>query len=511
MLQAPIFTDLFILDMANNHDGDLEHANKIIDVFAEKIKVTGIRGCIKFQYRQLDSFIHPDHSNSKENKNITRFMSTRLTKENYKSLVDRVKSHGVMAMVTPFDEESVDVLKSHDVDFIKVASCSAKDWPLLEKIADLNHPVVISTGGLKLADIDKVVSFFEHKKVSFALMHCVSIYPTPTENLELNQMALLSKRYPGKVIGFSTHESPEEILPVAIAYSKGARIFERHIGLEEGGHSLNKYSSDPVQFEKWIAAYKYAVNACGSQDRKEPHAEEIRSLNSLARGVFARNKIKAGQIIGRDEVFFAMPKAEGQLSSGEFRDGMEACCDIDKLQGISISSATVPPANSAVILQESIHKIKAVINEFGINLPSAFETEFSHHYGIEKFPKFGATLITVVNRSYCKKIIIMLPGQYHPSHYHKSKEETFFVLSGTLEMIIEGRRRTLVPGDSILVQQGVWHEFWTDEGVVFDEISSTDVQNDSFYADKEINSKKRESRKTKVNQWGRYQLGKKGD
>src|SRR5262249_7760300 len=149
---------------------------------------------------------------------------------------------------------------------------------------------------------------------------------------------------------------------------------------------------------------------------------------------------------------------------------------------------------------------KAMLNEARITVPPTFETEFSHHYGMDRFLEYGAVIITCVNRTYCKKLIIQLPGQKHPAHYHKSKEETFQVLSGILEMEIEGVRRTLYPGDQQLVQQGVWHEFWTDTGVIFEEISTADVQNDSFYEDKKINQMGRAARKTRVNQWGRCQI-----
>jgi N-acetylneuraminate synthase len=125
---------------------------------------------------------------------------------------------------------------------------------------------------------------------------------------------------------------------------------------------------------------------------------------------------------------------------------------------------------------------------------------------VAKFREVGATFVTYVNRDYCKKLIIQLPGQRHPSHFHKTKEETFVVLHGTLQLEIEGRQYTLYPGDLQLVQQGVWHQFWTDTGAIFEEISSRDGVNDSFYADKSINQMDRSARKTRVNQWGRYQI-----
>ena len=79
------------------------------------------------------------------------------------------------------DEESVAVIEAMGFDGIKVASCSAKDWPLLEEVASVGKPTIISTGGLTTEDIDNLVSFFGHRGVHYALMHCVSMYPTPAE------------------------------------------------------------------------------------------------------------------------------------------------------------------------------------------------------------------------------------------------------------------------------------------------------------------------------------------
>ena len=136
---------------------------------------------------------------------------------------------------------------------------------------------------------------------------------------------------------------------------------------------------------------------------------------------------------------------------------------------------------------------------------AGYQTSFLHG-NFDGIAHAGIAMVTCVNRTYCKKLIIQMPGQRHPSHYNKRKEETFHVLHGTLEMEIEGRRRMLFPGDLLLVQQGVWHEFWTATGVIFEEISTQHYNDDSFYEDKEINRTPREKRKTVVNQWGRYQI-----
>jgi len=500
------FNDLFVFDMANNHQGSVEHGRRIVREVAAVARANGVRAALKFQFRELDTFLHPAHLASSSNKHVARFLSTRLRDEEFASLTDDVRQSGLVTMCTPFDEPSVDRIVEIDFDLVKVASSSATDWPLLERIADCNKPVVFSTGGLAWKQIDDLVSFFDHRRVHFAIMHCVSIYPTPPAHLQLNQIELLRRRYPSKVIGFSTHESPGELGAVQVAVAKGARVLERHVGVVADGITLNAYSSTPAQLDAWIKAALHARTMCGEPERPPAPAEEIAALQSLQRGVYARHAIKAGSVLARDDVYFAMPPVEGALQSGEWRPGIVAEHAIGKDQALALASITVPSDPDKQTLFTAIHTIKAMLNEAKVVLNTEFSAEFSHHYGMAQFPEWGATIIECVNRSYCKKLVIQTPGQRHPAHYHKLKEETFQILWGVLELEIEGRRRTLHPGDTALVQQGVWHEFWTDTGVIFEEISTTHVNDDSFYEDKRINKVERSVRKTLVNNWGRYQV-----
>ena len=225
------FDDLFVLEMANNHQGDIEHGKQIIRQLAEVVRKHEVRAAIKFQFRQLQTFVHPAHRDSKANKHISRFLSTELARDQFQTLVDFTRGQGMIPMCTPFDEESVDLITEMDLDIIKVGSCSAKDWPLLEKIAEAGKPVIFSTGGLLISDVDNLVSFFDHRGIEYAMMHCVSIYPIPPEQFNLSQIEMLRNRYPGTVVGWSTHEDPNELAAVQIAVAKGARMFERHVGV----------------------------------------------------------------------------------------------------------------------------------------------------------------------------------------------------------------------------------------------------------------------------------------
>ena len=296
------FRGLFVFDLANNHQGSVEHGLKIIRGVGKVARDHGVRAALKFQFRQLDTFVHPRHREDSDNKHIPRFLSTRLSRQQFQTLLDAVREEGMVTMCTPFDEESVDVITDMGFEVLKVGSCSAKDWPLLEKVADAGLPVVFSTGGLTLENIDDLVSFFDHRGIDFGIMHCVSIYPIPIDKFHLNQIDVLRNRYPDRVIGWSTHENPDDTVPIQIAVAKGAEMFERHVGLATDEIKLNAYSSRPEQVDRWLAAYRYAVQLYGPSGAREISAIEQESIDSLRRGVFARKLIRKGTVITRDQV-----------------------------------------------------------------------------------------------------------------------------------------------------------------------------------------------------------------
>ena len=500
------FKDLFILDMANNHQGDVEHGLNIVRSFAKVVKARKARAALKFQFRQLDTFIHPDHQKKSDHKQVQRFMSTRLLRDKYQLLLDEVRTSGLISMCTPFDEASVDIICDMGFDVIKVASCSGKDWPLLEKVADAGKPVIFSTGGLTIRDIDNLVSFFQHRGVHFAIMHCVAIYPTPDQNMNLQQIALLRSRYPGIHIGWSTHESPSDMIPVQLAVALGAELFERHIGIATKEAPLNAYSSTPEQVDAWIEAKQRAQLLCGPKERQPASEAEQSAIDGLKRGVYAKTKIRKGATIESDQVYFAIPYNEGQLDSGRFKPGIICQKDFTANTPLIEDNLVLPVSEDELVIKHAVHDVKALLNESKIHLGPEFKVEYSHHYGISKFLETGAVLIECVSRDYCKKLVVQLPGQTHPSHYHARKEETFQVLHGELNCTVDGHHRTLVPGESVVVMPGVWHSFGTDDGVIFEEISSRDYDNDSFYEDKTINKLARAERKTVVDHWGRFQI-----
>jgi sialic acid synthase SpsE/quercetin dioxygenase-like cupin family protein len=500
------FNNLIVLDLANNHQGQVSHAKLIIDSCSSITSDLSLRASIKFQFRDLPTFVHRSHRSHSSNKHVDRFMSTMLSWNDFQQLKDYSASKNLLTICTPFDEKSVEKIVSMGFDLIKVASCSARDWPLLERISQADLPVIISTGGLLQSEVDDIVSFFQHRACDFALMHCVSVYPTPDNLCNIANIVHFRERYPDITIGWSTHENPDDLLHLPLAYGSGARIFERHVGLPTEIFKLNNYSSNPSQLYQWLSVFQRTLIVYGSYERPTPSETELASIQSLKRGVFASQFLEAGTPLDTSNIYFAFPAIEGQLSSADLSCSPILSIDISPESPILLRDCNLKPHDDIAILKAAIHDVKALLSYAHIKLSSNFTTEYSHHYGISNFRETGAVLITVVNREYAKKLIVQLSGQSHPLHYHQLKEETFHVLWGSLYSELDGKVSFLSPGDTVTVLPGVWHRFWTETGCIFEEISTTAVQNDSIYKDPRINNLRPSERKTSVDHWGRFQI-----
>lgn len=493
---------LFIFELANNHNGKLERGIKIIKDLKEQIQdyKKDFDFAVKLQYRNLDTFIHPEYKTRQDIKFIKRFSETKLSKEEFLKLRDEIKKQGFISICTAFDEDSVDDIVEQKYDFIKIASCSFCDWPLLEKIATTDLPIIASTAGVELEELDKVVEFFLHREKNLSLMHCVAEYPTKPENMQLNQLDLLKTRYNNVTIGFSTHETPENMDTIKMAIAKGAKIFEKHIGLDDYEGSINKYSATPEQVGQWLKYAKEAFDACGIEgERYQFTQDEIDSLKNLSRGVFASRDIKKGESIDNLDAFLAIPTQKGQLLPSDLSKYKDYFALKDIKANSPIFAADVKMVDIRDKISGIITNVKKMLKDARIILPNKVSFELSHHYGLDKFDEVGAVIINCVNRAYCKKLLLVFPGQKHPTHLHKIKEETFQVLYGDMEITIEGVTKKVKPGDIELVKRGQKHCFSSETGAIFEEISTEHIASDSYYDDPSIAENKK--RKTNFTYW----------
>ena len=223
---------------------------------------------------------------------------------------------------------------------------------MIETIAELKKPVIASSGGSSLKDLDDLVNFFARRNIPFALNHCVSLYPSEDSALELNQIDFLVKRYPDNCIGFSTHEYNSWDASIMMAYAKGARTFERHVDVDHDGVPVSPYCSLPEQVDTWFKAYKKAQEMCGGSglEKRIPSKAEVQYLEALVRGVYAKKDLPKGHKLNEEDVYLAIPLQKGQISCREFRKGELLKTSVQANSKISINDIDSPYSkNSALV------------------------------------------------------------------------------------------------------------------------------------------------------------------
>ena len=497
------FKNLVIFEFANNHMGDVEHGLRMVREFADvvnRVNLKELQFAIKFQFRDIETFIHPDFKSRNDLKYVKRFTETKLSNNEFFLLKSEAEKAGFKTICTGFDEASVELIREMRFDIIKVASCSFTDWPLLNKVVEVGLPVIASTAGSSLEEIDNVVSFFKNRNKDLAIMHCVGEYPTKEENLQLNQIDFLRERYQDVPIGFSTHEEPDNYLPIMAAIAKGASLFEKHVAVDTEQYPKNAYSSTPDEVENWLLSASRALKMCGKVDgRHESSEKEISDLRRFKRGVFVNKRVEKGEVIDRSNTFCAWPPQDGQILANDMSKYTHYIAQKTLEPRGAVNTQEVNKVSTREQVWDIVQDVKSFLQESNVVYPGQAKLEISHHYGVDKFYETGITMITVVNREYCKKLIIMLPNQNHPEQYHKQKEETFLVLHGEVDLYLNNNYQLLQKGDVITIEPGVRHHFSTKNGCVIEEVSSTHYKDDSYYTDNRIAENK--NRKTFITHW----------
>jgi sialic acid synthase SpsE/D-lyxose ketol-isomerase len=493
---------LIIFEMANNHMGDVNHGKIMIDEFAEIANkhINVFEFAWKFQFRDFDTFIHKDYKNRLDHKYVKRFTETSLTESQFIELKQYAESKKFKTLCTGFDENSIDLITKMGFDIIKVASCSFTDWPLLNKIVTTDKPIILSTAGATLEEIDSVVSFMLHRNKEISLMHCVGEYPTQLNNLQLNQIDLLKNRYPNIPIGYSTHEEPNEFDAIKVAIGKGVTISEKHVAVATEKYPPNAYSVTPDQMDNWLSSASNALKMCGEADIRILASEkELADLAQFKRGVFAKHDVVKGSIITKNDIYYAWPSIENQVLTNNLSKYNQYIITEDIKADQPLMNTNSNVVNTREKVWKIVQDVKSFLHTTDVVFPGQAELEISHHYGLDNFYETGITMITVVNREYCKKLIIVLPGQTHPEQYHNQKEETFVILHGEVDLTLDNKTQTLKKGDVITIEREVRHIFTTKIGCVIEEVSSTHYVNDSYYTDENITKNK--DRKTFVTHW----------
>lgn len=253
-----------IAELGGNHGGSLETAQRMIRSAAE----CGV-DAVKLQKRDnqtlyTSALLNKPYDN--ENSYGLTYGAHREALEfgwhEYDACEIAASEAGLPLFATAFDEPSADMLADFGMPAIKLASGSLTDLPLLTHVAKLGLPVILSTGGGTMDDIDRAVDTIRAYQSQLALLHCTASYPCAFEELNLRVILTLRNRFPDLVIGFSGHDSG--IAMSLIAYTFGARMIERHFTLNRSMKGTDHaFSLEPAGMRKLVRDLARAHVAIG--------------------------------------------------------------------------------------------------------------------------------------------------------------------------------------------------------------------------------------------------------
>ena len=217
-------------ETAFHHEGDINFLFKLID----ESKKAGAMG-VKFQVLiDIDSFMSSNHSSYKKSK------TWLFTIKEWESIFKYTESLGLDIILMPIDLASLKLVNKFNIKYIEIHSVSFKDEILLKEIDLLNTPLILGIGGRTLDEVEYAINRFNNK--SLVLMVGFQSFPSKLENVKLERISYLNKRFPNLKIGYADHSSYDHEFSVKsneYAYILGAKIFEKHITLREGERRID--------------------------------------------------------------------------------------------------------------------------------------------------------------------------------------------------------------------------------------------------------------------------------
>lgn len=285
----------FVAEVNSSHGGSMETAKKMIDAAAE----CGCN-CVKFQSWSAKTLYSKTYY--KANPIAKRFVDKfSMSEDQQLELAGYCKSKGVSFASTPYSREEVDLLVSADVPFIKIASMEINNYPFLEYIAKTDVPIVLSTGMADAEEIDKAVEVIEKAgNKNLCILHCISIYPPETSEINLRNILGLQEKFPKYPIGFSDHSLGTEMACAAIAL--GAALIEKHMTLDKTRIGMdNQMAMEPNDLKSLVRQCKNVGIALGSKERTV-YQSELDQRQNMRRSLVYTRALKAGELLTESDI-----------------------------------------------------------------------------------------------------------------------------------------------------------------------------------------------------------------
>ena len=310
---GPNLAPLVVAEIGINHGGDLSLAK-------EMVKSASTAGCeiVKHQTHFVSDEMTPEAKSvipPNSDKSIWEIMEEcALSPEQETELKSYAESLGLIYISTPFSRKAADFLYEIGVPAFKIGSGECDNLPLIEHIARFGRPIIMSTGMQSIKSIQNSVKILEDARISYALLECTNLYPSPPEIVSLKGINDLRSAFPNAIVGFSDHSIGPEMALASAAL--GASIIERHFtdSYYRKGPDIS-CSMDPTELAYLIRKTK-DIFIASQNDKRRTHEEE--SVYKFARGsVVADKNLPAGHVIEESDIWARRP-GTGEIAAYEF-------------------------------------------------------------------------------------------------------------------------------------------------------------------------------------------------
>jgi N-acetylneuraminate synthase/N,N'-diacetyllegionaminate synthase len=256
-----------------------------------------------------------------------------LRDEDFADLLHHCKDCGIEFLSSPFDEASADLLDSLGMSTFKIPSGEVTNHPYLKHVAAKKKPVIMSTGMCTLDEVKEAVDIFRASGIPrLVLLHCVTEYPAPHDQINLNAMATLRAAF-GCEVGYSDHTLGIEI-PIA-AVALGAAVIEKHFTLDNAMDGPDhKASLNPDEFRRMVQAIRMVEQSLGD-GIKRPAPCELRNMPIARKSIVAAQPIAEGELITREKLAIKRPGHGIPPKDLEKLLGLRACRAIAKDEVLS--------------------------------------------------------------------------------------------------------------------------------------------------------------------------------
>ena len=325
-MSEPLFV---IAECGVNHNGSLPMALELVD----RAAAAGA-DAVKFQTFRPDALVSRTARKARyqlaavggTDTQLEMLESLVLTEADHHALRQRCDARSIEFMSTPFDEASCDLLERVGVARFKIGSGDLTHLPLVRHVASKGRPVILSTGMATLAEVEAAVDAVRAAgDPPLTLLHCVTEYPAPLDQLNLRAMETLRHAF-GLPVGYSDHSLGPEASIAAVAL--GAVVVERHLTLDRGlpgpDHSA---SSEPEELRALIATLRQVQNALGD-GVKRPAPCELGNREVARRSLVAARDLRAGERLAPGLVAIKRPATGIQPADLEQALGRRLAADV---------------------------------------------------------------------------------------------------------------------------------------------------------------------------------------